>query len=189
MSLRGRRDGKLSVLSPEFVRGKDRWSAPESTAGKLSVLSADPAPSVPAPPGSTGSLTAAGPTHELALPGWLAAAGPPPHAVALPGWLAAAGPPPHALASLGGLAGIGAVSQGGAPRGLLGRPAVGTPGADEALASAGGTARKESVISQGGTPVFGRVLPAAGFAAVGFAAPRFDAPGLAAVGSAALVPG
>jgi hypothetical protein len=244
-SARGRRDGKLSVLSPEFVRGKDRWSAPEPTAGKLSVLSVGPAPSVPAPLGSPGWSAGAGPLHELAPPGWsaaagtpaqvlaplgwLAATGPPPHALAvlapagwlasvdplahvaaslgwpsfvgsppqvlaLLGWPAAAGPPPHVAASLGGLAGIGAVSHGGAPRRPPGWPAVGAPGAAEALAPPGGTARKESVISQGGTPVFGRVLPASGFDAAGLAAPRFDAPGfdepgLAAAGSAALVPG
>jgi hypothetical protein len=67
------------------------------------------------------------------------------------------------------------------------------------LAPAGGTARKESVISQGGTPVFGRVLSASGFPASGFPASGFPAscfavlgfagPGLAVEGSAPLVPG
>ena len=70
--------GKLSVLSPESARGKDRWSAPEPTAGKLSVLSAGPGPSVSALPGMPGQAAAAGPDHELAPPGWLAFAGPPP---------------------------------------------------------------------------------------------------------------
>jgi hypothetical protein len=131
--------GKLSTPSPGFDRGKDRWSAPEPTAGKLSVLSA--------------------------------------------------GPPPPVLA----------------PLGLLGWPAaVGAPLACVALASAGGTARKESVISQGGTPVFGRVLPASDlpasdlpasdlpascFADLGFADLGFAAPGLAVEGGAPLVPG
>jgi len=130
----------------------------------------------------------------LAPPGWLPFAGAPPHEPASLGGLAAAGPPPHVVAPLGGLTGIGAVSHGGAARRPLCWLAVGAPGAGEALASASGTARKESVISQGGTPVFGRGLPSSGFAAAVFAAPRFDtpgfdAPGLAAVGSAALVPG
>jgi len=127
-------------------------------------------------------------------PGWPAFAGAPPHELASLGGLATAGPPPHVFAPLGGLTGIGAVSHGGAARTPLCWLAVGAPGAGEALASAGGTARKESVISQGGTPVFGRVLPSSDFAAAVFAVPRFDAPGfdtpgLAAVGSAALVPG
>src|SRR5215467_9005742 len=109
-SARGRRDGKLSVLSPGLVRGEDRWSAPEPTAGKLSVLSAGPAPSVPAPLGSPGWPAAAGPLAELAPPGWLPVAGAPPHEPASLGGLAAAGPPPHVVAPLGGLTGIGAVS-------------------------------------------------------------------------------
>jgi hypothetical protein len=100
--------------------------------------------------------------------------------LAPPGWLAFAGSPPHVFAPLGGLAGIGAVSHGGVPRGLLAWLAVGAAG--EELASTGGTARKESVISQGGTPVFGRVLPASGFAAGGFAEPGRDAPGRDAAG-------
>jgi hypothetical protein len=121
--------GKLSMPSPGFDRGKDRWSAPEPTAGKLSVLSAGPPPTVLAPPG-------------------------------LPGWPAVAGGP---LACV-------------------------------VLAPAGGTARKESVISQGGTPVFGRVLsasdlPASGFPASCFAVLGFAGPGLAVEGSAPLVPG
>jgi len=121
--------GKLSMPSPGFDRGKDRWSAPEPTAGKLSVLSAGPPPTVLAPPG-------------------------------LPGWSAVAGGP---LACV-------------------------------VLAPAGGTARKESVISQGGTPVFGRVLsasdlPASGFPASCFAVLGFAGPGLAVEGSAPLVPG
>jgi hypothetical protein len=175
------------VLSPRLDRGKDRWSAPEPTAGKLSVLSAGPPPSVPALRG---------------LPGWLAAVGPLPHVVALCGllgWLAAVGPLPHVVALCG----------------LLGWLAVGDPGASAVLVSAGGTARKESVISQGGTPVFGRVLSVSGFATPGFkesvisqggtpvfgralpvsgfATPGvkesgFAAPGLAAGGSAAPAP-
>jgi hypothetical protein len=121
--------GKLSMLSPGFDRGKDRWSAPESTAAKLSVLSAGPPPPVLVPPG---------------LLGWPAA--------------------------------------GGAPLACV------------ALAPAGGTARKESVISQGGTPVFGRVLPASdlpasGFPASCFAVLGFAAPGLAVEEGAPLVPG
>jgi hypothetical protein len=95
-----------------------------------------------------------------------------------------AGPPPPVLV----------------PLGLLGWPAVvGAPTAGVVLAPAGGTARKESVISQGGTPVFGRVspssdLPASGFpascfAVLGFAAPGLAAPGLAVEGNAPIVPG
>jgi len=111
--------GKFSMLSPGFDPGKDRWSAPEPTAGKLSVLSA--------------------------------------------------GPPRPVLA----------------PLGLLGWAAVvGAPLACVAPAPAGGTARKESVISQGGTPVFGCVLPASDLPVSCFAAP-----GLAVAGSAPLVPG
>jgi hypothetical protein len=121
--------GKLSMPSPGFDRGKDRWSAPEPTAGKLSVLSAGPPPPVLAP---------------LGLPGWPAV--------------------------------------------------VGAPLACVVLAPAGGTARKESVISQGGTPVFGRALPASdlpasGFPASCFAVLGFAAPSLAVEGSAPLVPG
>jgi len=126
--------GKLSMPSPGFDRGKGCWSAPEPTAGKLSVLSAGPPPPVLAPPG------------------------------------------------------------------LPGCPAdVGAPLACVVLAPAGGTARKESVISQGGTPVFGRVLsasdlpasdlPASGFPASCFAVLGFAAPGLAGAGNAPLVPG
>jgi hypothetical protein len=121
--------GKLSMPSPGFDRGKDRWSAPEPTAGMLSVLSA--------------------------------------------------GPPPPVLA----------------PVGVLGWPAVVVaPPACVVLAPAGGTARKESVISQGGTPVFGRVLPASdlpasGFPASCFAVLGFAAPGLAVEGNVPLVPG
>src|SRR5215467_3846401 len=111
-SARGRRDEKLSVLSPGLVRGEDRWSAPEPTAGKLSVLSVGPAPSVPAPLGSPGWSAAAGPLQVLAPLGGLAAAGPPAQVLAPLGGLAAAGPP-HVVASLGGLTGIGAVSHGG----------------------------------------------------------------------------
>jgi hypothetical protein len=109
------------------------------------------------------------------LPGWLAAVGPLPHVVALcglPGWLAAVGPLPHVVALCG----------------LPGWLAVGDPGASAVLVSAGGTARKESVISQGGTPVFGRVLSVSGFATPGFKESGFAAPGLAAGGSAAPAP-
>jgi hypothetical protein len=154
--------GKLSALSPGFDRGRDGWSAPEPTAGKLTVLSAGPPPPVPVPVPVLGGLL-----------GWLAAAAPPPQVPAARGmldWLAAAGP----------------------------------LGAGVALAPAGGTARKESVISQGGTPVFGRALPssdlpssdlpASGFAPSGLAAsavvaPGFAAPGPAVGGSVAPVPG
>ncbi len=110
--------GKLSMLSPGFDPGKDRWSAPEPTAGKLSVLSAGPPRPVLAP---------------LGLLGWAAVIG--------------------ALACV-------------------------------ALAPAGGTARKESVISQGGTPAFGCVLPTSDLPASCFAAP-----GLAGAGNAPLVSG
>src|SRR5262249_14676430 len=119
------------------------------------------------------------PAHGGAPPGRLAFAGSPPQVLASLGVVAAAGPPPHVVAPLGEMAGIGAVSHGGAPRRLPSWLAIGSPGADEAV----GTARNESVISQGGTPVFGRVLPASGVAAAGFAAP-----GLAAVGRAAPLP-
>jgi len=121
--------GKLSMPSPGFDRVKDRWSAPEPTAGKFSVLSAGPPPPVLTP---------------LGLPGWPAVVGPPPACVV--------------------------------------------------LAPAGGTARKESVISQGGTPVFGRVLPSSGLPASGFPAScfavlGFAAPGLAVEGNVPVVPG
>lgn len=115
---------------PGSDRGKDRWSAPEPTAGKVSVLSA--------------------------------------------------GPPPAVLVPLGSLGWWPAV--------------VGAPTTGVVLAPAGGTARKESVISQGGTPVFGRVppssdLPASGFPASCFAVLGFAVPGLAVEGNAPRVSG
>jgi hypothetical protein len=101
----------------------------------------------------------------------------------LPGSLSAAGLLPQVLAA----------------RGLPGWSAADPPLACVTLAPAGGTARKESVISQGGTPVFGRVLPVSDFAASGFAVSGcavlgcavlgFASPGLAVGGSAAPVPG
>jgi len=177
MSARGRMAGKLSVLSPGFDPGKDRWSAPGPTVGKLSVLSAAPAPSASVPPGMRGWLAAAGPPPQVPAPlGWLAVGGVLLHVPGLLGWLAVGGVLPHVPGLLGWLAADGVLPQVAAPRGLLGWPAAGVPEASVALGPAGGTARKESVISQGGTPVFGRALPASGFAAA-----RFAGPGSAAV--------
>ncbi len=209
MSARDRMAGKLSVLSPGFDLGKDRWSAPGPTVGKLSVLSAGSAPSASVLPGMRGRLAAAGPPPQAPAPlGWLAVGGVLPHMPGLLGWLAADGALPHGPGLLGWLAAGGVLSHvpglldwsaadgalphgpgllgwrasGGvlphvaAPRGLLGWLAAGVPEASGALGPAGGTARKESVISQGGTPVFGRALPASGFAAA-----RFAGPGSAAV--------
>jgi hypothetical protein len=103
MSARGRTAGKLSVLSPGFAPGNDLRPAPESTAGKFSVLSAGSPIPVRGLRGALGGRLAAGPAPAGAVP----------------------------------------------------------------LASTGGTARKESVISQGGTPVFGRALSVSGLAAEG----------------------
>jgi hypothetical protein len=122
-------------------------------AGKLSVLS-------PAFGRGKDGWSAPGPTAGKFS---VLSAGPPPPVLTprgLLGWLAAAGPPLHVLP----------------PRGLLGWPAAGTPWACVALAPAGGTARNESVISQGGTPVFGRAPPASGSAAPGLAAGGGAAP-------------
>jgi hypothetical protein len=51
------------------------------------------------------------------------------------------------------------------------------------VASAGGTAMKESVISHGGTPVFGHGASAGGLAAVGNAGPASGCPAVAGPGS------
>jgi hypothetical protein len=119
-----------------------------------------------------GWLAAAGPPLQAPAPlGWLAADGALPHVPGLLGWLAADAVLPHVPGLLGWLAADGALLHGAAPRGLLGWLAAGVPEAGVALGPAGGTARKESVISQGGTPVFGRALPASGFAAACFAGP------------------
>jgi hypothetical protein len=193
MSARDRMAGKLSVLSPGFDLGKGRWSAPGPTVGKLSVLSAGSAPSAYVLPGMRGRLAAAGPPPQAPAPlgwlavggalphlpgllGWLAADGALPHVPGLLDWLAVGGVLPHVPGLLGWLAAGGVLPHVAAPRGLLGWLAAGVPEASVALGPAGGTARKESVISQGGTPVFGRALPASGFAAA-----RFAGPGSAAV--------
>jgi hypothetical protein len=68
------------------------------------------------------------------------------------------------------------------PRGSPGWAAAAGPPTCAPLASAGGTARKESVISQGGTPVFGLVLPASDLSAPGVPVPGFPAPDLSAPG-------